>query len=1415
MNLRIKMVVPLLLVAAVGLCAIVAIQLTGLAHQRNHAEHRAASHVQHQTSKLSDQLLHPFSLLKIFTQAPELRSYHLETIQSWLGQSTGLITPFLELYFYSLEGELTARDGNSFMLQEHAYRAPMDWGRPHQTVALLDPQTQTPVLLLITPLLDTAGRPFGALAGSIPLISLLDGFSDLGLTTQSQTILFDRRGRILAATGIGAFNPLQPAGDDRPLVTAASQFAASLYTHGLSDFRQALIEQGQNRFLIQASRLAPELGAYLVTVHPMDKLMPPGLYNPLSMLLLMMAVMVALGAALYLDRSVWRRIAALLQAEQGLHAGRIPEQVPQPGEDEIGKVIKAFHRTATRLAHSREVMQQSENNLMGIFRYAPVPMSYSPMVRDVLKSYWNESWYRAFGYPEGSKEGVAGNAFDFWEDPVQREVFAQQLMKNRHVKDFEAWLLRMDGTRRLCLISGTMAGTDAFPITIATFLDITDQRAAELQMKTYQSIVDSANDGILFFEKGIIASVNQAACRMYRGQASDLIGRRSIALSPPKQPDGRESAHALEAYIQERQKKGSARFLWQGRRCDGSLFLAQVALSTVTGHPQRAVAILRDVTEEHAATQALEESEARLRTVMQISNTGLWEFNQQSGRYWCSPEYFSMLGYEPGIFNEQEQTSQQKAWLDLIHPDDQLSASERFHAYLDGGSEGVYESTFRLRHADGSWVWIWSRGQTLRAKDQTRTAVTLGIHINVTDIRQTQEALRDSRDQFQSLINHLPGTVYRCRYDADWTMLYLSSNVDSITGYTSEELLNSASISYGQLNHPEDNARVAAEVAAAIDARQSWEVEYRVRHRDGEYRWVSETGRAVRNDNDDVLYLDGFIVDVTDKKRAQTQLAESQALMQITFDMSPEPLAQVDVATGQFINVNHMWTERHGITREQAIGRTALELGLWYNPDERIELFQRLTDDGRVESVPITYRHASGQPIHCEVSATLFNVGDRPVTLWAARDITRRKLAEDELRASQQRLESISNNLPNSMVYQVDCGPEGQIRAFTYLSAGVEHLHGLSRDTVMSNPALLYEQIDPEDAPILREREDACIRTLSDFHAEYRGRGPNGELRWFALSSTPRRLANGHIVFDGIESDITARKEIESKLEQLNQSLETRVAERTWELTRALDNLNHAQQELVQSEKLAALGSLVAGVAHELNTPLGNAITVASTVQHAHHTILKSLAGGLTRQGLQTFVDTVGEASEMLNRNLTRAADLVNNFKQLAVDQTSHQKRSFLLTEVVEEVCAVMAPSLRKGSIQIKAEIDPELALDSYPGALSQALMILISNATTHAFTGRDSGTIQMTGQRAPGQEVRIQVADDGVGIPAEHIQRIFEPFFTTRLGQGGSGLGLHILYNMVKGVLGGHVSVNSVVGQGTTFTIILPENPSAIQQDT
>jgi len=294
--------------------------------------------------------------------------------------------------------------------------------------------------------------------------------------------------------------------------------------------------------------------------------------------------------------------------------------------------------------------------------------------------------------------------------------------------------------------------------------------------------------------------------------------------------------------------------------------------------------------------------------------------------------------------------------------------------------------------------------------------------------------------------------------------------------------------------------------------------------------------------------------------------------------------------------------------------------------------------------------------------------------------------------------------------------------------------------------------------------------------------------------------------------DITEKHFIENEILELNANLEHHVAERTEELQRAnqelaaaLDTLNLAQEELVRSEKLAALGALVAGIAHELNTPIGNSLMVASTLADRTRSFKESYANGLKRSALESYIDDSAKAGDILVRNLYRAADLVTSFKQVAVDQTSSQRRVFSLAEVASEIILTLSPTLRKTAATVVQNISDSIMMDSYPGPLGQVVNNLVNNALLHGLEGRSSGTITVTAQPTTEGWIELTVKDDGVGIPAANLNRIFDPFFTTKLGAGGSGLGLNITHTLVTSILGGRIHVQSEVGVGTSFIITLP----------
>ncbi|AWJ92367.1 PAS domain-containing sensor histidine kinase (plasmid) [Azospirillum baldaniorum] len=398
------------------------------------------------------------------------------------------------------------------------------------------------------------------------------------------------------------------------------------------------------------------------------------------------------------------------------------------------------------------------------------------------------------------------------------------------------------------------------------------------------------------------------------------------------------------------------------------------------------------------------------------------------------------------------------------------------------------------------------------------------------------------------------------------------------------------------------------------------------------------------------------------------------------------------------------------------------------------------------------------------------------------------------LRASEGRLNVILQSSPFPIV--IVRGSDGRI-LFANASAA---------ELLETTGAALLERAMPDFLEASADWQgfaDGVFRRGRRPDVETRLRTAEGRPFWGVLSA----MAMDH---DGVESlfvtlhDISARKYAEKALVAAKEEAE-----------RALRDLRRTQRSLVQAEKLASLGALVAGVAHEINTPVGIGVTAASHLAEQARQFRTGLADGqLRRRDLEEFVDRIEEGTSIVLGNLERACALVQSFKQVAVDQTSEARRPFELRGYLDGVLGSLAPQLKGTGYRVTLDCPDGLIMDSYPGALSQVVSNLVINALLHAFRPGVPGTIAITiyitadtgGPSSAGAaSVVLDVADDGRGIPPDQIERIFEPFFTTRRAEGGSGLGLHIVYNIVTGTLGGRIAVASQPGAGCRFTIHLP----------
>jgi signal transduction histidine kinase len=307
------------------------------------------------------------------------------------------------------------------------------------------------------------------------------------------------------------------------------------------------------------------------------------------------------------------------------------------------------------------------------------------------------------------------------------------------------------------------------------------------------------------------------------------------------------------------------------------------------------------------------------------------------------------------------------------------------------------------------------------------------------------------------------------------------------------------------------------------------------------------------------------------------------------------------------------------------------------------------------------------------------------------------------------------------------------------------------------------------------------------------------------------RFSDGAVRLLGIDVLLRAQSHILALANAAKDTLLGEVRRYAEQIETTLSQLQQAQERLVQSEKMAALGQLVAGVAHEINTPIGIALTAASHLEEKTRGLIRQFEGGsMKRSDLQAYTGAALESAQLVTANINRAAQLIQSFKQVAVDQTSEQRRGFELRGYLSEVLTSLHPEIKKRRHRVDIVCPDGIMVNSYPGALSQIITNLVMNALLHAFAPDQVGHVEIKA-KTRGELIKLRVTDDGSGIPAEIKPKIFDPFFTTKRGEGGTGLGLNIIFNLIEKTLKGRIRCDSEVGRGTSFTVSFPvETPDA-----
>ncbi len=399
---------------------------------------------------------------------------------------------------------------------------------------------------------------------------------------------------------------------------------------------------------------------------------------------------------------------------------------------------------------------------------------------------------------------------------------------------------------------------------------------------------------------------------------------------------------------------------------------------------------------------------------------------------------------------------------------------------------------------------------------------------------------------------------------------------------------------------------------------------------------------------------------------------------------------------------------------------------------------------------------------------------------------------------------------------RIESVESGEQLGWVYLRASAESFNILVGKSILLNMSVMFVMMLISFLLALRLQRIVTgpIEQLADFlqrtsrQRDYSARAEQSNINELCVLSDAV-----NIMLSRIQEYMQKQRQAEEQHRKLNASLEDMVSQRTLalkdanqELIQTLEKLHQFQRQIVQNEKMASLGDMVAGVAHEVNTPIGLGVT-ASTMMLDRLSVIEREFENKTLKA-STMKKFLVESQENLNiiyRNLNRAAELISSFKQVAVDQSTETSRSFCFAQLVNEILLSLRPRLKKFQHNVNIECDPTLTVETKAGPINQILINLIMNSIIHGFEGINDGQIDICAELVTSNKLKLVYRDNGKGIPKDIRKRIFDPFVTTKRGQGGSGLGMHLVYNLVTQALNGSISLTSEEGRGVEFVIVFP----------
>jgi PAS domain S-box-containing protein len=885
------------------------------------------------------------------------------------------------------------------------------------------------------------------------------------------------------------------------------------------------------------------------------------------------------------------------------------------------------------------------------------------------------------------------------------------------------------------------------------------KRVRPLAPEKFVDIIEHMNDGVVVLDKDWhYVYVNQmAAVMLQRRKPSDLIGKHIWT----EYPEGVGQPFQL-AY--EKAMREQTPLVFEDYYEPWDVWFE----NRVYPSPDSLLILFTEVTDRKRTEALLKERQYLLQKILDTEPGTVYIYDLEEHRNVYINRYW-LLTF--GYTEDETQAMGGQLLNQIFHPDDLARISEHHENWRQAGQDNIRDIEYRVRTKTGEWRWLHSREVPFMRNQAGAVKQILGITHDITERKLAQEALRRSEQQLELIYDTVSDVIFLVTVEPGDRYRFVSANkaflqttgweVDYVIGKYADEVVPPASYDLAVIN-----CKKAIQERVPV----TWE---EVSEYPAGTKTVIVTVNGVYNEAGICTHLVGAVHDITERKQVEKALRESEEKFSKVFYASPIPLSINRVSDGRYVEVNGSFLERSGFSREEVIGRTSQEMGVWVDPAEREKMMRILGEQGSLRNFEGQFRTKSGRLGTALLFREIIELAGEKHFIGTSLDITERKQIEEAVLRERDFSDAMLNSLPGIFYFYDQTGK------ILRWSQTLEAISGYSaKEIAQMGPLEFFEE--QEKASIAQKIQKVFENGESDGETNFVSK--NGQRTPYYF--TGRRIEIENVPYlIGMGIDITQRRQVEEELRKLNLELEQRIAARTEELAAAM--IKAQESDRIKSAFLATMS-------HELRTPLNSIIGFTGV-------ILRGLAGPLNEeQNLQ--LNMIRDSAHHLLALINDVLDI----SKIEAGQLEIFKRPFNMRQAIESVLRIVQPLAYKKNLELRTAIGSSVdTINNDRRRVEQVLINLVNNAIK--FTER--GEVSIECQIRAGW-LETSVHDEGIGIKPEDMERLFKPFqqIDTGLARGheGTGLGLAICKRLVT-IMGGEITVESQWGVGSTFKFTLP----------